>query len=56
MRFDDQHRDQPDDRRVRFIDHRCFGAIANLETKIDFITNLMLQDVGRFLSCSIIFN
>ena len=29
---------------------------GNLETKIDFITNLMLEDVGRFFSCSVIFN
>src|SRR5947208_1010139 len=29
VRFDDQHRDQPDDRRVRFIDSNCFGAITN---------------------------
>src|SRR5205823_1234 len=40
VRFDDQHRNQPDYWRVRFIDRDCFGAIANLEAKIDFITDL----------------
>src|SRR5205085_10984014 len=56
MRFDDQHRNQPDDGRVRFINSNCFGAVANLEAKIDFITYLMLEDVSRFLSCAIIFD
>src|SRR5437762_11191145 len=56
VRFDDQHRNQPDDGRVRFIDRDCFGAIANLEAEIDFITNLMLEDVGRFLGRAVIFD
>src|SRR2546430_5479479 len=56
MRFDDQHRNQPDDGRVRFINSNSFGAVANLEAKIDFITYLMLEDVSRFLSCAIIFD
>src|SRR6266513_117024 len=56
VRFDDQHRNQPDDGRIRFIDSDCFGAIANLETEIDFITNLMLEDVSRFLSRAVIFD
>src|SRR5207237_3399929 len=41
VRFDDQHRDQSYDGRVRFIGRDGFGAIADLEAKIDFITNLM---------------
>src|SRR5438034_5269062 len=56
VRFDDQHRDQPDDGRVRFINSDCFGAIANLEAKIDFITNLMLEDVSRFLGRAVVFD
>src|SRR5437773_1002489 len=56
VRFDDQHRNQPDDGRVRFIDRDCFGAIANLEAEIDFITNLMLEDVGRFLGRAVVFD
>src|SRR5256886_11563285 len=56
VRFDDQHRDEPDYRRVRFIDSDCFGAIANLEAEIDFITNLMLENVGRFLGRAVVFD
>src|SRR5438067_5185446 len=56
VRFDDQHRNQPDDGRVRFIDRDCFGAIANLEAEIDLIPNLMLEDVSRFLGRAIIFD
>jgi hypothetical protein len=56
MRFDDQHRDQPDDGRGRDIDSERFGAIANLENKIDFITNLMLEDVRRFISRAVLLN
>ena len=29
---------------------------ADLEAKIEFITNLMLEDVSRFLSCDIMFD
>src|SRR5437762_4304443 len=56
MRFDDQHRNQPDDGRVRFIDRDGLGAIADLEAEIDFITNLMLQDVSRFLGRAVVFD
>src|SRR5437870_12201198 len=56
VRLDDQHRDQPDYRRVRFIDGDGLGAIADLEAEIDFITNLMLQDVSRFLGRAVVFD
>src|SRR5438874_2311854 len=56
MRFDNQHRNQPDDGRVRFVNRDCFGAIADLEAEIDLITNLMLEDVGRFLGRAVVFD
>ena len=56
MRLDQQHRDQPDNRRIRFISGNRFRAIANFQSEIDVFADSFLQDVRCFVGRPVIFD
>ena len=56
MRFDQQHRDQANDRRVRFVGLADVAAFRDLQAEIDVVADLLRQDVGRFVGRAVIFD
>ena len=56
VRFDDQHRHHPNDRRVRLIALRNFASLSDFELEIDIFANLFPEYVRRFISRPVILN
>src|SRR6478672_92346 len=54
--LDDQHRNQPNDWRVGVIGSDRFGAVTDLETKIDILADFVPQNVDRFFRGAIVFD
>ena len=56
MRFDDQHRDHSNDRRIRFVDFADRGAVTDLQAKIDIFAELLFDDIGCLVCGAVVFN